>query len=144
MLVASVSAVHEYVHQGTCKDQEVGQKAHCVRKVFGPQQKAHEEQQDRAHEKRARGPETTVCAGVVMMLRMVAHGHVCSPIIRRQRPRNMPIEQANGNSPGSLGKSSMVTVSPAGRSALLLNSAKITLMRVKPLQPCQRRAPVAH
>jgi hypothetical protein len=43
MMVASVIAVHEYMHQGTCEDQEVRQKAQRVREVLGPEQKPHDE-----------------------------------------------------------------------------------------------------
>src|SRR5262249_16117679 len=87
MLVASMFAVHEDVHQRTCEDQEVGQKAQRVREVLRPQEKARDQQQGRANEKRARGPETTLVSGVVMVLRMVVYGHACSPVIRRQGGR---------------------------------------------------------
>jgi hypothetical protein len=74
-------AVHEYVHQRTCEDQEVGQKTQRMREVLGPQEKARDQQQGRANEKCARGPETTLGPGVVMVLRMVVHGHAYSPAL---------------------------------------------------------------
>src|SRR5262249_39688764 len=86
MPVASVIAVHEEGHQGTCEDQEIRQKPQRMSEVLGPEQKPHDEEQNRANEKCARGPETTL-GPFVMMLCMVVHGHACSPIIRRQGGR---------------------------------------------------------
>jgi hypothetical protein len=43
MMVACVIAVHEYVHQGTCEDQEVRQKSQRMREVLGPEQKSRDE-----------------------------------------------------------------------------------------------------
>jgi hypothetical protein len=55
----TVTAVHEDVHEGARENEQIREIPEGVRQVLGPKKDAANDQEDDAHEKGARCPETS-------------------------------------------------------------------------------------
>jgi hypothetical protein len=81
MPTVTMTPMHEDVHERAGEDEEVGEVTKSVREVLGPQEKTDDHQQDRAHEKRARRPETALPQVALMVLRVFVNWHSALHVI---------------------------------------------------------------